>query len=460
MKHRAETWESIIALIFWIGTSEVVLFGFMVTMPSAMIILLPLAVGLLIFCIARCRKIFANERADKKLEELYRDKAKSQGSGVATSNFYSQNKTGNGSSEQSSFFDALKLVAKNNANKETHRKYASYANIQQLCEELNAYALKRGIKLGDRAAESLVMAMVSSKCIFVKKTGENIEDILSVVGEFFSGEKSECLQLEAVPTRPAGLIYYYDNDATTGKGSYKKAYATDFFKKVYASAFTANTMCACALKDFSEIKFEEIFSEFIEHFKKPYGENACYMSAISATEIPKIKDKKFVLPHNLWFFFLLNGDECLPQDASLWSETIEINGIGNKTTGTIMSSPMAYSQFNEIIEGAFDENFLPLDIWKKLDKVEDYLYGVNGFKIDNILARQIERLTTMQVACGSTHAQAMDIAIAHKVLPCLSGCKKEDVDQEGTTLKELLDGLFGVENLPETHKVLGVLQWE
>ena len=90
--------------------------------------------------------------------------------------------------------------------------------------------------------------------------------------------------------------------------------------------------------------------------------------------------------------------------------------------------------------------------------VEDYLFGAIGFKIDNILARQIERLTTMHVACGGTHAQAMDIAIAHKVLPLLAEYKKEQIDQEGTTLKELLDGLFGAENIPECHKTLSALQ--
>ena len=64
----------------------------------------------------------------------------------------------------------------------------------------------------------------------------------------------------------------------------------------------------------------------------------------------------------------------------------------------------------------------------------------------------------MQVACGSTQVQAMDAAIAYKILPLLSAYDKDQINQESTSLKELIDGLFGAENVPECHKVLNVLQ--
>jgi hypothetical protein len=304
---------------------------------------------------------------------------------------------------QVTFFNHLKQIAREYTQKAQQQKYTSYNSVEEVCEQLNAYMLKRGIKLGEKTAEELLMAMTSSKCIFVKKTGENTEEILSLIGEFFSGKAMNCTTLEVEPKQPIDLVYYYRNRALTG---------TRFFDEIYAPLFMPNTVCTCALKELSEISFETVFSDFISLFKNPYEEAKLQMSQVISFNVPKIADKKLSLPTNTWFFFLLNGDETLPQDAPFWSETIELNGVGSKNNTNITWYPMAISQFDELIEGAFEKHFLPLDTWKKLDRVEDYLYQSVQFKIDNILARNIERFTTMQVACGSTQVQAMDAAIA------------------------------------------------
>ncbi len=461
MKKQKDVWN-VGLIIGVIALLEVLLIILIDIFPDGSAFFVPLMAIILIVGIVRVKRNITDAQFAERMEELKQEAAEKAGTGQTTS-LYNRNTTvgasygtatraidASATSSQTPLFTALKSVSREYSNKASRQKYASYESMQEVCEKLNAYALSRGIKLGERAAEALVMAMVSGKCVFVKKTSENTEDILSVVGEFFSGEACPCLQLEVPPIRPLGLMCYYQDKELT---------CTDFFKRVYASSFLENTVCICALKDFAELRFENIFSEFIRLFKNPQGECFCSMLPITASGLPKIQDRKFALPYNTWFFFLLNGDEELPKDVALWSEIIEVNGVGTKNDAPAAGNqPMAYSQFNELIEGAFDKNFLPLETWKKLDKLEDYLYGAVGFKIDNILARQLERVTTMRVACGATHAEAMDTAIAHKVLPRLSGYTKEQIDQEGTSLKELLDGLFGVENLPECHKALSALQ--
>lgn len=463
MKNKKDV-RNIGLIIVVIVLLEVLLIILMDNFPTAAAFFVPLMAIILIVGIVRVKRNIADAQLWERMEGLKKSAAEKTGTGQTTSSYHTNTTAGASygtgalgassgaalASSQTPLFTALKSVSREYSNKASRQKYASYESMQEVCEKLNAYALSRGIKLAERAAEALVMAMVSGKCVFVKKTSENTEDILSVVGEFFSGEACPCLQLEVPPIRPLGLMCYYQDKELT---------ATDFFKRVYASAFLENTVCICALKDFAELRFENIFSELIRLFKNPHSECFCTMLPITASGLPKIVDRKFALPHNAWFFFLLNGDEQLPEDVALWSEIIEVNGVGTKNEASATGNqPMAYSQFNELVEGAFDKNFLPLETWKKLDKLEDYLYGAVGFKIDNILARQLERVTTMQVACGATHAEAMDTAIAHKVLPRLSGYTKEQIDQEGTSLKELLDGLFGVENLPECHKALSALQ--
>ena len=452
MKYSKETRNALNNLLLLVCVAIIGLTAFMVALDVSPALAFPLIALVILLGVARWKKIIADEQAALEFAKNLKQKQEAEATAQNSSSglFFGQTTdTASAPKTQATFVSTLKRIARENASKEQRQKFASYSHLKEVCEKLNAYAFSRGIKLGENAAESLVMAMLSSKCIFVRKTGENTEDILSVIGEFFSGERSDCFALENAPLHAAGLLYYYQDNVLM---------ATEFFQKLYAYSFAGNTVCTCALKDFSELSFENVFSELITLFKKPYATNFCTMVSVTATDIPKIADKKFPLPNNVWFFFLLNGGEKLPKDASLWSETIELSGVGSKTDSKPSHLPMAHSQLSELLDDTFEESFLPLDTWKKLDKVEEYLHGAVGFKIDNLLARKIERITTMQVACGSTPAQAMDIAISRDILPLLADYGKDALQQEGTTLKELLDGLFGGENLPESHKVLSELQ--
>ena len=345
------------------------------------------------------------------------------------------------------FSQTINQIVLNAKQKARHQKFNSYTSIEEICEKFRAYAWNRGVKIDEKTAESIVKAMVSAKCIFVKRTNENVEDILSVVVEFFSGESNDCIEFEITPTKTNGLLYFYQDNELK---------CTEFFKQLYGASLMENKIGVCIVKNLLDMPFDKAFADFIELFKNPFGDMGS--ARINSITLPQTNNRTFVLPQNTWFFFLLNGDEKLPSDRDLWSKTIEINGLGSKNGEFVSRPAVSYSQFNELIESGFDKNFPPLDIWKKLDKVEDFLCSAVGFKIDNVLARQIERFATIEVTCGATPEQAMDLAIAHKVLPALSAHKKEDFEQDGTTLKELLDGLFGADKLPECHKALSAMQ--
>ena len=409
------------------------------------------AVIVFIIEVARIRKILAEREIEEIAERLRaKEEAEANLKAVSVMNFGGSNKATSGVG--GIYFEALRALAKECAAKMQRQSYASYNSLQDIIAKLNVYAFSRGIKLNENTAEALLMAMVSSRCIFVKKTSENTEDILSVIGEFFSGVESPCIDIFPTPIKPTGLFYSYQDNVLK---------ETEFFKRIYAASFFNNSVYTCTIRSWEDMQMSYVFSDFIRYFKNPEGFTACTLPQVNADNIPNIKDKKFKIPNNLWLFVLINGNEPLPKDAALWASEVEVGGVGVKTEAKLLPMlPMAYSQLDEIVEGAFDEYFLPLDTWKKLDKVEEYLASAIPFKIDNVLARQIERLTTMLVACGNTPAQAIDAALSQKILPLLSGYTKEQIDHEGTTLKELLDGLFGSDAIPASHKVLCALQLE
>lgn len=450
MSNQSTPWKTILLLVVWMILIEFGLVCFAIALPDLSVLFIVLAAAVFLFVLIRCRKVLLGDHASGSTQTGSTQTATGEYTRIQPQS-HTVVGTSGGLGEKVMYFKALQAIGKDCAFKAQQHRHANYASVQELCEKLQAYAGKRGVQLTKESVENLLMAMTFSRCIFVKKTSENTEDFLSIVGEFFSGLQCPCEQLSSVPSRPSGLLYkYQDNELTE----------TDLFKRLYGLSFFENTTCVCALKNIVDINWGQTFTTFITHFKNPHGDTTIALPQVVADNMPYCKDKKFVIPSNVWFFILLSGEEQpLPQDASLWSSTIELNGVGSKLEATASEvTAVAHSQLSELIESSFDEHFLPLDTWKKLDKVEEYLNASISFKIDNILARQIERITTIHVACGGSHVSAMDKAIAHCILPLLSGYTREQIDREGTTLKELVDGLFGAENIPEIHQALCAVQ--
>ena len=82
------------------------------------------------------------------------------------------------------------------------------------------------------------------------------------------------------------------------------------------------------------------------------------------------------------------------------------------------------------------------------------MQGQIEFEISNPLARQIEQYTSVLLTCGNDTEAIVDEVIFSRILPMLDGYEKSQIDQEGNSFAELLDGLFGMDNLPLTHKAL------
>ena len=120
---------------------------------------------------------------------------------------------------------------------------------------------------------------------------------------------------------------------------------------------------------------------------------------------------------------------------------------------------LPYARFKELVMEASQDHFLSLDIWKKFDKLEEYLYDVCGFSITNPLARQLETHSSVLLSCEVPVMEVVDGMLANKIFPIISHLEKEQLNQEGTSFAELLDGLFGMDNIPLCQKKLSDNNW-
>ena len=449
--------SSKITLTIIISAIVVLIFGAMaIGIPNAGPLMILLILSVLIFAIYRINRLIEQDEVEKAMEKIRLEEEERARLAAAAAAKAAEMSSGNEVDVDDTvpeslkkYTTAIKTHARINELDAKKQTYGNFSSIKAVGESLCAYASMRGITLSADVVKELIIAMATTRCIFVRNSASNTEDILSVVEEFFSGLERACGEFEMELKYSRDLMSYYQDN---------QVIETQFFQKIYAASFFSNSMAVCSMKNIDNCDFQTVFSDFIHFFKKPAGKSEFYLANVRQ-EFTNIDNRKIQLSNNLWCFFLVNDNFVMPEGSELWSTTLDLYGDGCKIGGAMKNDvPVSFAQFNELIDATFEDNFISLDIWKKIDKLEEYLHTSIGFRLGNLMERQMEYLTTIHVSYGATAVQAMDIAIAKKIIPSLKGYTREQINQESGTLRELLDGLFGLDNIPNTLQAMAGLQ--
>ncbi len=110
--------------------------------------------------------------------------------------------------------------------------------------------------------------------------------------------------------------------------------------------------------------------------------------------------------------------------------------------------PVSYMRFKEMINEEIGQYSLSLENWKKLDLLEAYIEKANKNYFNNKVCRQLERYVAFEMSGGATEMQALDKALANKILPFLINIPKENYAEEDERIPEFINRVFGLQNLP------------
>ena len=86
------------------------------------------------------------------------------------------------------------------------------------------------------------------------------------------------------------------------------------------------------------------------------------------------------------------------------------------------------------------------DVWKKIDKLEEYAKNRGAFHMGNKLCTGIERYSSAFIACEGEVPVALDKAMAAKLIPAIVIAISKNENSDVKELAETLDAIFGEEN--------------
>lgn len=328
--------------------------------------------------------------------------------------------------------------------------YEYCESFSALARSFGAYAEECGLHIDEGDCRNIVSAMAASRAIWLHSENEEFTArVAKVLGKYFTGKAWE-LHLRSGATTVQEMV---QSPVQNGRGV-----ATTLFECLYKAKRATNSVNVLTIYNAEVENFEELFKPFIKAFRAPEGENRLkidYNGGYARYE--GVKNSKIVLPSNLWYIFVGSANKRLNKTECEYATAVKLRYPGEMYEDIVDEEKLtflSFARYNELLNESLASHFLPLEIWKKFDRIEEYLQEQIPFEITNPLARQMEQYSSVQLACGQEQDAVIDTIIESRLFPLLEGYTKENVNQEGSTFAELLDGLFGMDNLPLTHKAL------
>ena len=327
------------------------------------------------------------------------------------------------------------------------REFAEYDSLKKLTEDFKAFAKKSGVELRDGVAERIFASMAASRAIWVRSDSkEYAKTILKTVRAFFDGE-GEIYNVKTGEQDERGVITTYV-ETNVGERA--------LIEELYTMHEDDRAVGIVALTGAENTDFATAFRPFIEYFRAPLQDNEIYLGFVNGVSYATgIKNKVLDLTDNVWFWFILEDQNAkIPASSEEYSITLE---LGSAPVVPIendeQNSPIAILNLLKLCDEALENHFLPLETWKKIDRVAENLAASSDFILTNHFIRQMENFSSVLMANGLDGIETVDNLLSCKILPYYANCKRTEARAD-KTVAECIDNLFGMENLPLTHKAI------
>ena len=328
--------------------------------------------------------------------------------------------------------------------------YKNDFNLQGLVNDFILYAESNGIKLSNDFARHLFSSIGASKLLVFPEGSYFYKYLIHVLSGYFGYE----LFVENVtdewvsPSRLAQDTFGGETKITRGVA----------FSNQNPQSLTTVALFGV---DFSKTQY--------------LAPLAGYIRAPKLDWVYRIGSNNYKLGQNLWLALVADRGMSLSPNISKygsWIETFDYEMISrfessrsqgyysgeNAPREMIINvknfDNVSMDCFNELVSNALESQEISLDYWKKIDKVEEYLCALCSFKIDNIEARSLERYMAINLALGASEIEAVDSAIASKILPILASYDRSKFVLQDIKLYDFIADLFGEQNVMKSLKVI------
>ena len=206
----------------------------------------------------------------------------------------------------------------------------------------------------------------------------------------------------------------------------------------------------------NDVKSEDtakLFASYTRFLNNPYSS-----SKITAAE------QSVTMPENIWFVVELAEGQKIEDMPSYMIElstvlNIEFEECELANEFTVQSKMNMY-QLNHLVEISKSKFEMKEDLWKKVDRIEDYVRARTSQHISNKLCLRMERYMSVFCACDFDLLVAFDNGMATNIVPFLIAVLSGNLGEEDRSLIKTIELYFGEDNVSACRKAVELLTTE
>lgn len=312
--------------------------------------------------------------------------------------------------------------------------------LEELKNRLSAFINGRGVTVSNDVVIKTVAALCASRFIIWKCDDEALlGKYLGLLAEFFGCDKYVDVIDETYKT--AEDLFYNE---TAGVTHNITAAIRDASANGHKAVFAV-------LANVKQSEANAYFTDLIQYTVNPVKNYEIPLSSSG------IADGYLVVTPNFWTFAVTtkDGDKGeLPSFIADSAVTVIVAGTLNDNADETKYPAPSYYQTAYLAEKARNAYALPEELWKRVDRLDVAIADRVGLKIKNKTWGTLERLTSIYLAVGGDPKDALDFAVAGKILPPVF--RAYAVKGERVELINTVENVLGDDGVAECKRLLKV----
>lgn len=317
-----------------------------------------------------------------------------------------------------------------------------------LAKELLAFAEEKGMRFERTAIESLTASLITSGLVIVDGlSSEDFNAFMLILSEYFAsrphvdrldGELADCYEV------------FFSHDA---HGDRAKKAAALAIEDAIADGVKINIL---ALDNVNEKTFEQLLKPFTAYLLSPKDKN----------DIKIYNDRGANVGYNVTknLKLIIRLEDSAPVDLL---PVALLRAASYNHLSFVKCQPAAahgeyhgcnIHQLYYILEKEGHASDVGEQIYRKIDKLEEYARSRASYGIGNKLWISLERQLSVLLALEKELEEAADIAVATKLLSSVCAVLRGTEAKEDETLKGMIEFIFGEENVSACTRFINTLQ--
>ncbi|MBQ7226757.1 MAG: glycoside hydrolase family 3 C-terminal domain-containing protein [Clostridia bacterium] len=312
----------------------------------------------------------------------------------------------------------------------TYTYMAVDTDIPTLCKELESHFAESGLVIAPKMARRILSAVMTSRLLVVRNAiGVSCDRIVDALARFF-GTAPHDEDLAGKRWDRKSLLRYGGTDMG---GASRPAPLTQAINSALSDGEKA---CFYGVGGVRLADLGDMLMPYVQYFGNPEIEHQIMDESGNIT-----------MPSNLWFVVCPAKDEALDDMPAFVSNLATVIDLEAQTaqaskTRTTRKSITCH-QMDALVFRAKKAADIDEEIWKGVDTLESFVSEKTPYHIGNKLFLQMEKYLAIYNACEADLHEAMDCAVAGKLLPAIMNLLKGNEGMADVDLAQIVESIFG-----------------